>query len=416
MRVLFVTPSVVGSGEAVTCLHIARDIRARGGEVAFLASRTTASLLRPEHPSRVVELTAELEENQRRWTDIVHQFEPSVIVFADYPLLQLGDAAPPLADARWIETIAELPTSLVTLDHVGYCQRPQLVFFGPAHRSQSSASTGTLPVSMEILLPCPINGPDTEVGRKGIPFRFVPVADELSGALRRSVRRRYLAAGTDRLIVHAAPVWSERVAVQLGLRLYDHWPRLMDVQLGDLAARTTVVSVNSGALLPGDRSRMRIVNQPSLPPFDFDLLLRSCDLFVTENKISTTLARACFGPTPAAHLSNPSRLAEVHAWPPSALRSIALEMEREDPGSIFSWEVFPIWSTSDVDELGVFHGNSYAETFESCPIFGRRGEGGAIAEVMSDPVRRSVISERRADYCERVARLPGAAEVLDMLV
>lgn len=413
MRALLVTPSVVGSGEAVTCSYIARDIIVNGGEVAFLSSKTTASVLSPEHRSRLVELTTDLRENQHRWREIVDTFRPTVIVFADYPLLGLGDAAPPLADPPWVESLADVKASLTTLDHVGYCQRPQLVFFGPPHRSQASAPTGTLPDDMEVLLPCPINEPGPVTGRTGTPFRYLAVADELPSDRRDDVRRRYLAPGTDTLVLHAAPVWSEHIATQLGVRLFDQWPRLIDAHLAGFADRTTVISVNRGGLLPTDRSRARIVNQPALCPDEFDRLLRSCDLFVTENKISSTLARASFGPSRSAHLSNPSRIGEIYDWPPSALRSIALEMESDNPGSVYPWDVFPIWSADDLDELGVFRENSYRETFESIPMFGRRGEGGALADALSDGTRRSSSSMPRATYRDRVAELPSAARVLD---
>ena len=87
MRVLFVTPSEVSSGEAITALHIAENVIAKGGSVRFLASAFTGGFLRKPFSEHVTGFTQDAEQNRQIWDNSLLSFRPEVVVFADYPLL-----------------------------------------------------------------------------------------------------------------------------------------------------------------------------------------------------------------------------------------------------------------------------------------------------------------------------------------
>jgi len=135
MRVLFVTPSELSSGEAITVLHMAERITRRGGGCHVLASSFTADLLEPRLGARVGRFTSDRAENEALWDAAIRELSPHAIVFADYPLLFFSNGVVPLVSDRWVASLNELDAVPITLDHLGYAQRVMPVSFGPPHLS-----------------------------------------------------------------------------------------------------------------------------------------------------------------------------------------------------------------------------------------------------------------------------------------
>ncbi|MGQ0569630.1 MAG: DUF6365 family protein, partial [Armatimonadota bacterium] len=289
MKVLFVTPSETGSGEAITAAHIADNLTQRGNKVRFLASAHTARFLRGQSVDSVGMLTRDAEQNRRLWDHALRGFRPDVVVFADYPLLFFSTGTPPLADERWVLSLETLQTALVTLDHLGYAQRPTSLPFGPAHLGLHYETLPALPAAMRILLPCPVQEPSEVPGRKGAPFRPWALPLRLSDHLRWEIRRRYVSRD-DFLIVHSVPAWAWRLADAARLPYYTFLPRLLEHYLADLPRSVTVISVNNGRLLPApEHPRVRILNLEPLPREEYEALMLVADLFITENMVSVSL-------------------------------------------------------------------------------------------------------------------------------
>src|SRR5690349_16316786 len=133
MKVIFVTPSEVSSGEAVTALHMAENICRNSGEIRFLASTFTARFLKNIFSEQVIEFTPDANSNVRIWQSLLREFRPDAIVFADYPLLFFSNGTVPLADEAWVRSLDNVDATLLTLDHLGYAQRQMSIYFGPPH-------------------------------------------------------------------------------------------------------------------------------------------------------------------------------------------------------------------------------------------------------------------------------------------
>src|SRR5687768_180543 len=123
IRVLFVTPSELSSGEAVTALHMAERVVRRGGRCAVLASPFTAALLESRLGSLVTRLTSDRKGNQALWDIALRDLRPDAVVFADYPLLFFSNGITPLADDGWVASLENIDALPITLDHLGYAQR-----------------------------------------------------------------------------------------------------------------------------------------------------------------------------------------------------------------------------------------------------------------------------------------------------
>jgi hypothetical protein len=413
MRVLFVAPMSHSSGEAVTATYMAKTIVERGGASRLLATPLALSLLGETREIDTVQLTDDGARNHHLWSTTLQTFRPEIIVFADYPLLFFSSGVAPIADReRWVATLEETDALLVTLDHIGYAQGEASVFFGPPHLSLQSEKLPELPSAMHVLLPCPLNEPSYVPSRRGVPFRSADAPLQASTGRIAELRRRFLAREDELLIFHSVPNWSLRFAEAYGLPHYRFLPAILEHYLSQFPVPATVVSVNAGGLLeqPG-AARTRFVNELNLPTDDYETLLMSADLFITENKVSTTLGKAVCGYVPSAVLKNSFGLRDVLERLKGPLREIALAMESAQPGSIFPYEVFPVWSTEDLDGLGLFRTNSINEAFSDLELWGGEDTQNVLHRLLTQRTRDE-LRAHQARYLEKVRSLPDAYEVL----
>ncbi len=423
MRVLFVTPSELSSGEAITVLHMAERITRRGGSCHVLASSFTADLLEPRLRARVGRFTSDRAKNEALWDAAIRELSPHAIVFADYPLLFFSNGVVPLVSDRWVASLDELDAIPITLDHLGYAQRVMPVSFGPPHLSIHTETTPELPTRMRLLLPCPMNEPSAVVGRRGTAFRYWDLpfgAHELassSASEEGRLPRRPLQGRDPLLVVHTTPNWSWRIAKRWRLPHHEWLAALLHEWFSGLSRPVTVISVNNGSLLAeSDTTSLRIRNSGVLPPDEYERLLAAADLLITDNSVSVTIGRAACALLPVALLQNSRRLPEIlEAGEPAGSR-LALGMERSRLGSVFRYEAFPIWNADDIENLGLFRDNSVTAAFSRVELFGGDVSRQQLCALLVDASCRAELRARQRQYMERIQELPDAYDVIATLL
>lgn len=264
MRVLFVTPVEIASGETITALHMAEKIVENGSNVLFLSSAFARQFLEKQFPQEIREFTDDGHRNRTIWDTSLREFQPDAIVFADYPTLFFSSVTTPLAGKEeWVRSLEEIDACLVTLDHMGFAQQAIQICLGPPHLSLHFETLPAIPDRMHILLPCPMHEPSHVNERKGKPFRYWDVPLGVPEDWRQKVRRRYLDCESDYLIFHSVARWAWQSAQLAGISYYLFLPEILEYYLADLPKPVTVVSVNNGNLLKQpNSSNIRIVNLP----------------------------------------------------------------------------------------------------------------------------------------------------------
>lgn len=421
MRVLFVVPVEVGSGEIVTCLHIGQRCVAAGDEILFLASQFGRRFLEPVFGTpRVAGLTTDGAANLGLWASTLEEFRPDAIVFADYPLLFFGYGVTPLAEEPgWVESLETVEACLVTLDHFGFAQRAMRLFVGPPHLTSQSLRFPAIPEGMRILLPCPMHEPGSLAGRRGEPFRYWDVPLAVSPARREAVRRKYLGArwADEALVFHSVSNWAWQSAEAFDLPLYRFMPRLLDDYFAGASRPVTIVSVNNGRLMqaaPG--SRVRIVNLAPLPALEFESLVLSADLMLTDNRISISMGKAICGLQTCAALKNSYRLLEILADADPPTRDVVLAMERARRGSVFPHEVYPSDLRQALDDLVLYRENSLTRAFKDVELYGGASTRATLTALLDEGPLRRTLRERAEAYVERLRGLPDSASVLRRIV
>jgi hypothetical protein len=419
MKVLLITPVEEGSGETITALHVAESLVARGHSILFLASPFARRFLDGRFPRDVWSLGANPAENYALWQKALTDFRPEIVLFADYPHLFFSTGVSPLAShPGWVESLESLDACLVTLDHFGFAQHEMGMYFGPAHITTFQYEWfPAIPARMRILLPCPMHEPAFVEGRRGEPFRYWMVPLGITEDLRMAVRRRYLERDDELLVFHSVPNWAWRAAEALGLPFYQFLPRLLGEYFRDASRPVTIVSVNNGSLLdPIAGSGVRIVNLGPLPTSDFEGLLFSADLVITENKVSIAMGKAICGLQPCAVLKNSHRLIDLMNWAPSKVRDVILAMENIRPGSVYPYEVFPSGFKTELDQLILYRDNSLTRAFAEMELYEVEATGAMLQRLLVEPEARDNLLTHQRDYVVRLAELGDGAEILeDML-
>lgn len=373
LRLLFVTPCEYSAGEAVTAVHVARNARDRGCDVAFLASPFTAALIEGALPGVTTILTGDRFENRR----LLERFEVDRIVFADWAQMFFSSGAALIGEGDYLASLGE---KIVALDHLGYAAAPRPLLFGPEKREERMIPP---PETAQILLPCPIHDPSDP--RRGSAFRYWD-PPRLSQQERRALRGQFLQPGEKKLIVHAAPTWAWLYAEGLRSPYYHRLPEFLAQLFAGSDA--TVVMIRAG--LPAARASqgsLSFVTLPAVAAADFEKLIAASDLFVTENAVSVSLGKAVLSCVPSILLAN--------------------SFERED---YFPWEVFPIFPKSELDLLGIYSRSpSMADSFLRLELFAP--ESAARARGLLEDDDASLLAAQRA-YAARLAVLPEAVDLL----
>lgn len=418
MRTLFVAPVEQGSGEIVTCLHAAENLTAHGHDVRFLASDLACRYLAPRFAGALEKLTQDGDGNFAAWERTLRDFDPDAIVFADYPLLHFQTGTTPLADhPRWLSSLDAAEACLVTFDHFGFAQEEMGLFFGPPHLSFFYQRFPAIPDRMQIMLPCPMHEPGPVPGRRGTPFRYWQLPLGVDDATRRRVRGQYLENDNDWLVVHSVPNWAWRQAEAMNLSFYRYLGAFLDQFLGDLPRRVTVVSVNNGLLLktPLD-CRIKIVNLEPLPTTDFEALLFSADLVLTENSVSIAMGKAICALQTCAALVNSARLPEIVDRTEGRVQELILEMEGDRMGTVFPYRVYPTSMIQELERIILYRDNTILEGFKAVEIFAGQQTRDELEALLGDREVRGALRAKQQAYVDALDRLGDVNDVLGRLV
>jgi hypothetical protein len=86
-------------------------------------------------------------------------------------------------------------------------------------------------------------------------------------------------------------------------------------------------------------------------------------------------------------------------------------MEAARTGSVFPFDVFPIWSREELGLLGLFDRNSIGDAFEQLEIY-EGASGIQLRRLLADAEARCQLRERQSSYVDRLTALPDAYEAI----
>lgn len=438
VRALFVSQPARAYGEINVVVPLAESLLEKGGDAWFLVSPLAARVARARFPDRTFELCGNRELNQNTFWRMVKKFRPDIILFSAlhevlHPRRKLEC---PLINWRWLEDINAFDVGLIFIDFIAHVPGLQEALDCPECAPMfGEAALRAFFQRLWTILPCPLNEPCEVEGRRGIPYRTETLPLRIQADERAAIRARFL-DDDGILILRGGANWQSTVAEQFGVHLYDHLGEVLGLYLSGFPKPVCLVSVSDSHELAGSEFRnFRIVNIRNVPPQEYQKLLLSADLLVTDNEIGYTLARS-IGHAPGVVLVNSYTLEQVftRTRTGSRLHRIVLDMERTSPGSIFPYRVYPL--AADPRELVPIYGNGDT-TFQnrscllpqnlrlgrmpSSPFFRAEIFGGDVTRdffewLLLDPLSKTELRREEASYLERLSNIEDGGAVIRRLV
>jgi hypothetical protein len=439
MRAILLCAPSRAYGEINSLILLAKSIDAAGGDVWFLASPLAAEVARLHFPQRVFDLTWELERNHVTFWRMIKKFRPDLILFSEaYEILRPQRKADcPIFTPRWLDELEQLDCAFVFVDFIAHV--PILRSIANCEFCAGQFGKDRLEAFLKrlwVVLPCPLNEPGPVNGRCGIPYRAQRLPLTIEPHTRARVRSRFLGEDEQEgiLILRTGSSWQTDLANKFGQTLYHHLGNLFAFYLADLPYPVTVVSVSSRHQIAHSGSDLRICNISNLPPHDFDQLVLSSDLIVTENEIGYTLGKT-LGRVPGMVLVNSFELEEIleREKGTSAIRKMVLEMEHRRPGCVYPHKIFPIRAGKEefveeiVPGMGPGDGLSRPPTstlrlgrMKSAPFVKAELYGGdttrlAFRSILCDPAFRAALNEQEEAYVTRLNRAEDGVTVLSRI-
>jgi hypothetical protein len=350
---------------------------------------------------------------------------PDLIVFNElYEILQPNrQPGCPLIDAELLQSLEYEPGSLVFLDFIAHAEMLVEIARCPECSEAWGATLTPFFQRLWVLLPCPLNEPGPAADRRGVPFRVhaLPVAVDPEERFR--VRASVLREPDEILVLRTASTWQTKLANERGVHLYDYLPKLFEYYLGRLPKPVTLVSVSSLYQFPPSTvPQLRFVNYDNLPPGDFNRMLLSCDALVTDNEISYSLSKAT-GTLPGVVLNNSLTAEDVigREGPASFLTQLVGRLEREHPGSVFPFRIYPL-PADEAPPTGSREPPFHAVTerlgrMQSSPYYRAEVLGGDVTRqffdwLLFDRRARKDRTQQDEAYIHRLRAAPSGAEIL----
>ncbi len=362
--------------------------------------------------------------------EVVEAFHADALILADFHNLYLE---PAIIDA---DALAMLPIPCATFDSMAFgpdervllnCLiRPQdeKRFRGKYKRY---TTLGAIAEHLTILRTCPLNAPVSNQGRiRSIKLYDAPFT--ISPEKRREVRHRLgITRDEEKLVMFAKASWATigvklRIAQQVGSRAsvtYSYETFLQDLlvhYLSQVDVPVKVVGVTSDPkqdITLKSQGHIQFIGMPFLNIDEYADLLFSCDLFITDNLTSCSMAKAVFGHVPVLSLINTRLTGTPDGSPLTFPENMTCSPEIAElfqhwncllPGGIYPFYVYP---NGWIEELApLLHENPYFQAVATAEMFAVEETTTVFTELLCDEEKIQQWKARQGEYIEKVLSLP----------
>jgi len=398
----YVVTSFWAYGELQMAMDLAERQRAVGIEPILLIPPSHVELAKAKGIRYETLIPGSRKLNVMLLRDVQRRFRPSAVILADFLNysfcerhygLQLDDL-----------DVFEAPVS--TFDIYDFEQTGGRVdTYGFYAKNMRDISVDRY---HHLLQPSPIVSPDPPRNKKIIKYPLFENLHRASAHDRDQARQHLGLSPRDRVVLVTSAVWQQTHRSYVDVLPFIAACRAaLDEILARVARDAVIVSV--GASVVGEaREIPGLRRYGPLPADEFDRVAAACDLYVSNNYISTSMSRVVLKGVPTVLIQNSiakhpdggyTWFGRKDAAPPPLLESV----DRAYP-----FRMYPVgWHSFLRSVVG---GNDFYRIMRHTELFDIDGSVSLIEAVLrGDDAQRSESARQR--YCTQLEQLPAAAEI-----
>ncbi|KAA0560848.1 glycosyltransferase [Bacillus sp. CH30_1T] len=436
-KVLFIAPSQFSIGELHNAIYLSRQLESNGRTCHFLTSQNHLDYAL----NSGVKATPLRKKTMQTVAvkEVVQSFDPDAIIIADYHNLDLES---PLIDLDFVLSLG-LPTA--TIDSLCFGTESKVLknrlfeenlLKRTRSTSKAEAFLRKIPETMKVIRTCPINDPSVKNERiQPVTLYKRPFNMEL--IKKEEVRQRFgCHSKTDKLIMVSKAAWAN-LFVKMRLMetklymdrkySYEHFiQQLIECYLGvrEVPSKVVIVGIapENSLIQHASESKIKFVGMSFLNIKEYEDLLFSCDLFITDNVTSCSMAKALFGYVPVLSLVNTKvntgdggNLLFPEIWESQEGRDAILQKwTKVLPKGIYPFLTFP---NGWVDELQpLLANNPFMEAIEISEIFNIRETGEKIYNLLYCEKTKKIVNEKQEKYINLIINTPDANDMMEFIL
>lgn len=433
MTVLFITTSQFSIGELHNAICLARQLEENGTDTFFLTSANHVnyaknSKVKARALSNKIKQTKVIKE-------VVEEKQVQAIIIADYYNL---DFESPLID---LDFVVELGIPMATIDSLSFGPEEKVLrnqlFKGSKSRARNKFETylRAIPENLKIIRTCPINNPHIMTERI-FPVTLYTKSFELEAEEKQQVKKQFGCMNeNDKLVMVSKSAWANLLVkmrlMETGTHMkvaynYEYFlQELITEYIGeeDPESKVYVIGVapEQGFITVDSDAKVQFISLPFLDLDEYEKVLFSCDLFITDNITSASMAKAMFAHVPVLTLMNSKVKAsedgeiEIPAeWENNRLREIINKWLGVMDNGIYPFLTYPNGWVSELQPL--LKDNPWVDAIDTTEIFDMKETGKIIHNMLYCEETKQKINQKQAAYIQEIIKINKAEQMLDFIL
>jgi hypothetical protein len=402
MNLLFIVTSFWAYGELLIAIEFARRAESYGYRALFLIPSSHEAIAKHEGMAYQILIPRGGKLNRLLLRDIEEVYRPDFVILADFLNFSFCDR------------------------HYGLCHDDLEVFSGKLgafdlydFKSTSGysdtygfRSKNFKDLSLEsysfLLQPCPVNKVLRQESSKSFRYSLFDPMDELTVDRWESARAELGVAKDEKIILMTTATWQETHKLYAEIQPFiKACNAAMEEIISNLPQSAKVVSIGSRTLFK-EKDYKRFKHLDKILPKDFQKWVNACDLFVSNNYISTSMIKIVLLGVPTLLLSNSFIkrngkklcVGGIKRDEPELLRDISLA---------YPFRLFPVGWYKFLENI--VNDNAFFSLPVREELFNIEGVNEKTRRILNDSTR-DINSEKRMQYREAISTLPRINEIL----
>lgn len=402
MRFLFIVTSFWAYGEMQIAKDFARQVEALGHQVMYL--------IPPSHTGKVIARNMRYQIlipngatlNRVLLQDIENTYHPTHIVLSDILNFAFCERHYGLTEAD----LAIFSGFIGGFDLYNYAEAGKRIdTYGFRAKEMSRINIERYDF---LLMPCPVNQVSIKDSRTQFSYRlFDGIKARMSSTIMNARERVGIKEG-EKLVIMTGSAW------QSSFRPYNNVKEMVDGVDQAVMQMIAQLPENYKVFWIGPRHRAvtekltKVKQINSLPPSQFEIIVDSADVFVSENFISTSMIRAALRGVPVVLLAN------SYVKRSGELRSLAGHQELDQLkylDRIYPFRMFPVGWYSFLEP--VVKGNPFYKLTRCAEVFDIKEAYETVSDSASEKEEESI--KRLKQYKEKWLELPSVKSIVSSM-